>query len=303
MKYAQLYNDDAAMVISRLTLDKMAAGGIYDQLGGGFARYSVDGEWHIPHFEKMLYDNGQLLSLYADAYKWCGEERYKEVVYETVDWLKREMRSPEGGFYSALDADSEGVEGKFYTWKKAEIDEILGVDAAVFNTYYGITETGNWEEEHTNVPICAINADQLATEVNMSPDEWAEFLKISKRKLYDYREQRVRPGLDHKQLTTWNALLLKGLIDAYRSLGNTHFLDLALNNATFICEQLIQENNYLLHQPRDANRAISGFLDDYAFTIEAFIPLYEARFDQKWLSIARQLADKAIALFYDPEQK
>src|SRR5690606_24238687 len=139
--------DEAAQVIVRLTLDKMAAGGIYDHLRGGFARYSVDGKWHIPHFEKMLYDNGQLMSLYADAYKWCGEARYKEVVEETFDWLKAEMTSPEGGFYSALDADSEGVEGKFYTWDKKEIDKILGEDALLFNTFYEVSDTGNWEEE------------------------------------------------------------------------------------------------------------------------------------------------------------
>src|SRR5690606_24506103 len=150
---------------------------------------------------------------------------------------------------------------------------------------------------------CAINADQLAAKVNMSGDEWAEFLKRSKKKLFDYREQRVRPGLDHKQLTTWNALMLKGLVDAYRTLDNNRFLDLAFHNATFICTELIQDDHTILHQPKDENRAINGFLDDYAFTIESFIALYEATFDQQWLHIARELADKAIDLFFDAEQK
>lgn len=303
LKYAVLTNDQEILNHLHFTLKKIGSGGIYDQIGGGFARYSVDHYWHIPHFEKMLYDNGQLLSLYAEAYQQNKDPFYKRIIEETIAWAEREMLAPNHGFYSALDADSEGIEGKYYSFSKAEFDEVLGKDAELFSQYFNITEEGNWEEEHTNVPICAINADQLATKVNMSADEWADFLKTSKRKLFDYREQRIRPGLDHKLLTTWNALLLKGLIDAYRSLGNNHFLDLALNNAQFICTELIQDNNSILHQPRDANRAILGFLDDYAFTIEAFITLYEATFDQKWLTIARQLADKAIGLFYDAEQK
>jgi uncharacterized protein YyaL (SSP411 family) len=168
------------------------------------------------------------------------------------------MLAPNHGFYSALDADSEGIEGKYYSFSKAEFDEVLGDDATLLGQYFNITEAGNWEGEKTNIPICAINADQLATKVNMSADEWADFLKISKKKLYNYREKRIRPGLDHKQLTTWNALFLKGLIDAYHSLGNSHFLELALNNAQFICTHLIQDDLQLLHQPKDSNRAIGA---------------------------------------------
>ena len=303
LKYGVLSDDREILDHVHFTLKKIGSGGIYDQIGGGFARYSVDHYWHIPHFEKMLYDNGQLLSLYAEAYQQSQDPFYKRIIEETIDWAEREMLAPNHGFYSALDADSEGIEGKYYSFSKAEFDCVLGDDTPLLGQYFNITEAGNWEEEKTNIPICAINADQLATKVNMSADEWADFLKISKKKLYDYREKRERPGLDHKQLTSWNALFLKGLIDAYHSLGNNHFLELALNNAEFICTHLIQDDLQLLHQPKDNNRIIEGFLDDYAFTIEAFIALYEATFELNWLTKARQLADKAIALFYDGSQK
>ncbi|MDR6737207.1 thioredoxin domain-containing protein [Sphingobacterium sp. 2149] len=303
LKYGVLSDDKEILNHVHFTLKKIGSGGIYDQIGGGFARYSVDHYWHIPHFEKMLYDNGQLLSLYAEAYQQNHDPFYKRIIEETIAWAEREMLAPNHGFYSALDADSDGVEGKYYAFSKAEFDSVLGKDAGLFSQYFNITESGNWEEEQTNIPICAINADQLAAKVNMSADEWAEFLKDSKKKLYDFREKRVRPGLDHKQLTSWNALFLKGLVDAYTSLDNIHFLELALNNAQFICNELIQNNGQLLHQPKDKNRTIAGFLDDYAFTVEAFIVLYEATFDFNWLTKARQLADKAIALFYDGSQK
>ncbi|WP_312792787.1 thioredoxin domain-containing protein [Sphingobacterium sp.] len=303
LKYAVLAQDQEILDHVHFTLKKIGSGGIYDQIGGGFARYAVDHYWHIPHFEKMLYDNGQLLSLYAEAYQHNNDPFYKRIIEETICWAEREMLAPNHGFYSALDADSEGIEGKYYSFSQAEFETVLGKDAALFCQYFNITEQGNWEEEKTNVPICAINADRLAEKVNMSPDEWADFLKISKKKLFDYREKRVRPGLDHKQLTTWNALFMKGLIDAYRSLGNPHFLELALNNAKFISTHLIQDDANLLHQPPDSNRVISGFLDDYAFTMEAFISLYEATFDLQWLTKARQLAERAIVLFYDGAQK
>jgi len=303
LKYGVLANDREIVDHVHFTLKKIGSGGIYDQIGGGFARYSVDHYWHIPHFEKMLYDNGQLLSLYAEAYQQSQDPFYKRIIEETIDWAEQEMLAPNHGFYSALDADSEGIEGKYYSFSKVEFNEVLGNDATLLGQYFNITEAGNWTEEKTNIPICAINADQLAVKVNMSADEWADFLKISKKKLYNYREQRIRPGLDNKQLTTWNALFLKGLIDAYHSLGNSHFLELALNNAQFICTHLIQDDLQLLHQPKDNNRAIAGFLDDYAFTIEAFIALYEATFDLNWLTKARQLADEAIALFYDGSKK
>ncbi|GHE43520.1 thioredoxin domain-containing protein [Sphingobacterium griseoflavum] len=298
LRYGVLANDQDVLQQVHLTLKKIANGGIYDHIGGGFARYSVDGTWHIPHFEKMLYDNGQLLSLYAEAYQQRPNLKYQRVVNETIQWAKREMQAPNGGFYAALDADSEGVEGKYYSFQRSEIEEILGEDAALFIAYYNIHESGNWEEERTNVLNCAMDADRLAAESGFSEAEWEAYLREIKQKLYDYREKRVRPGLDHKQLTSWNALLLKGFVDAYRVFQVDEYLLLAQQTAGFIRDHCFSGDT-LLHQPADKNREIAAFLDDYAFTIEAFIALYEATFDEHWLREALRLSDQAIHLFYD----
>jgi uncharacterized protein YyaL (SSP411 family) len=301
MKVAHLLKDEASHVIVRLTLDKMAAGGIYDHLGGGFARYAVDGKWHIPHFEKMLYDNGQLVSLYSDAYKWCGEHRYKEAVYETIDWLKREMTSPEGGFFSALDADSEGVEGKFYTWNKSEVVEVLGKDEAIFSAYYEITEEGNWEEEQINNPWIRKEKAIVAEDFNISIKEFEEIIKRSKQKLFERRSLRIRPGLDDKILTSWNALMLKGLCDAYKAFADEEFLELALRNANFIEANLMKPEGGLFRNHKDGKSAINAFLDDYALLMEAFISLYEVTFDEKWLQMSKSLCDFVYTHFYDEE--
>lgn len=301
MKTAHLLKDEAAHVIVRLTLDKMAAGGIYDHLGGGFARYSVDGKWHIPHFEKMLYDNGQLLSLYADAYKWCKEERYKEVVYETVAWLKREMTSPEGGFYSALDADSEGVEGKFYTWHKTEIDKLLGADAELFNAYFEITEEGNWEEEEINNPWIRKEKEDVAKHFGLAIDDFNSKIKQAKAILFQQRSTRVRPGLDDKILTSWNALTIKGLCDAYKAFADEEFKSLALNNTQFIIKNLYKENGGLYRTYKDGKASINAFLDDYALLAEAFISVYEITFDENWLLESKKLCDFVVNHFHDEE--
>ncbi|AIM38674.1 thioredoxin [Sphingobacterium sp. ML3W] len=303
LRYAVLANDRETLDHVHFTLQKIASGGIYDHIGGGFARYSVDSEWHIPHFEKMLYDNGQLISLYAEAYQQNPNPLYKRVVEETITWAKNEMLAPNKGFYSALDADSEGVEGKFYAFTLTEIKAVLGADADLFISHYNITEQGNWEEEHTNILISDIEADKLAQEAGYTADEWENYLRDIKKKLFDYRKKRVHPGLDHKQLATWNALLLNGLIDAYRVFDRQEYLDLALQNAEFINNELIAADFSMLHQPQDTNRSIPGFLDDYAFTIAAFTALYEATFEEKWLMKAKGLIDKTIELFYDKNEK
>ena len=297
LKYGFLNHDQEVLNHVHFTLEKMANGGIYDQIGGGFARYSVDGKWHVPHFEKMLYDNGQLLSLYSEAYQQRPNILYKNVVEETIEWAKREMLNPNGGFYSALDADSEGVEGKFYTFEYDEFDVLEG-DAELARNFFNIKKSGNWTEEQINIPF--INSDDLSmiSEAGYSEEEWQEHLKDIKSKLLLYRSKRIRPGLDHKQLTTWNALFLKGLVDAYRTFNNQEFLDLAIGIANFIEDKCCQ-NGRLLHQPSDHNRTIYGFLDDYAFTIEAYISLYEATFDEVWINKAKSYSDIAISLFYD----
>lgn len=231
LRYARLAKDQASNVITRLTLDKMAYGGIYDQLGGGFARYSVDSVWLVPHFEKMLYDNGQLVSLYAEAYQYSGSLLYKNVVAETLEFIRRELTSPEGGFYSALDADSEGVEGKFYCWTRDELKGILSDDEEIFSTYYNVTEEGNWEE--TNILHRKEDDKVIANAHGLSEDELTVIIDRCKAKLMKVREHRVRPGLDDKILTSWNGIMLKGYIDAYRVFRVDEYLQTALTNASF----------------------------------------------------------------------
>ncbi|QBR12388.1 thioredoxin domain-containing protein [Sphingobacterium sp. CZ-2] len=300
LRYGHLAKDQAVLDYVHFTLKKMANGGIYDQIAGGFARYSVDGQWHVPHFEKMLYDNAQLISLYSEAYQERPMPLYKTLVEETINWAVREMLDANGGFYSALDADSEGVEGKFYTFDYDEFD-ILGADAELARQYYNIVKSGNWTEEQTNIPFVRPDDEDLIREVGFETAQWDEYLGELKKKLLEYRSNRVRPGLDHKQLTTWNALMLKGLLDAYRVFNKEKYLSLALDTAKFL-EQYAMHDGEMLHQPADQNRAIPGFLDDYAFTIEAFIALYETTFEEEWLEKAKNLMDKAISFFFDASQ-
>ena len=300
LRYGHLAKDQAVLDQVHFTLKKMANGGIYDQIGGGFARYSVDGKWHVPHFEKMLYDNAQLISLYSEAYQERPMPLYKTLVEETINWAVREMLDANGGYYSALDADSEGVEGKFYTFDYDEFD-ILGADAELARQYYNIVKSGNWTEEQTNIPFVRTDDEDLIRDVGFETAQWDEYLGEIKKKLLEYRSKRVRPGLDHKQLTTWNALMLKGLLDAYRVFNKEKYLSLALDTAKFL-EQYAMHDGEMLHQPADQNRAIPGFLDDYAFTIEAFIALYETIFEEEWLEKAKNLMDKAISFFFDASQ-
>ena len=299
LRYGVLMDEPGIVDHVHFTLRKIASGGIYDHIGGGFARYSVDTRWHIPHFEKMLYDNAQLVSLYAEAWQQRPVAQYKRVVNETLQWVQREMTSPEGGFYCALDADSEGVEGKFYTFQQHEIEHVLGEDAELFIRYFGVTAEGNWEEEHTNVLKIDVEADSMAQEAGFSAQEWDGFLAAAKRKLLDYRSKRVRPGLDDKLLTAWNAMMLKGFVDAYRVLGVPEYLDAALANVAFVERRLYAEDGGLWRQPPANGKAIAGFLDDYAFTIEAYIALYEATFDEAWLHDAKRLVTYVLANFYD----
>src|SRR5690606_5434735 len=256
LRYGVLAEDNELLEHVHFTLQKIASGGIYDQVGGGFARYSVDGQWHIPHFEKMLYDNAQLVSLYAEAWQQRPIVQYRRVAMETLEWVRREMTSPQGGFYCALDADSEGVEGKFYTFDIAELEDVLGADAELFIRYFGATEAGNWTEEHTNVLKIDTEADQLAREAGFSPAEWEAYLAEAKQKLLDYRGRRVRPGLDNKQLAAWNAMMLKGFVDAYRVFDVAEYLEVALKNAAFIRRFLYADDGGLLHQPVANGRTI-----------------------------------------------
>jgi uncharacterized protein YyaL (SSP411 family) len=308
MRYAYLMQDEAMSNTVKLTLKKMAYGGIYDQVGGGFARYSVDRRWHIPHFEKMLYDNAQLISVYAEAYTWQPDDLYQNVVDETITFLQRELMSPDYGFYSALDADSEGVEGKFYSFTKAEVGEILGTDAQLFCIYYNATDEGNWEEEQTNVFFRKDDDVELAAQIGIPVDELLSVIKTSKEKLLAARSKRIRPGLDNKILASWNGLMLKGLTDAYRAFDVHEYLDLALKNAQFITDNLITMSGKLIRiykTPASSTGSLDeviAFLDDYANVIDGFIGLYESTFDIQWLNWAKKLTDITIAHYYDQEQ-
>jgi uncharacterized protein YyaL (SSP411 family) len=273
----------------------MAYGGIYDQLGGGFARYSTDMEWKVPHFEKMLYDNAQLVSLYSNAYKYMPHDLYKNVVKETLDFISREITSKEGGFYSALDADSEGEEGKFYVWTKEEIENQLGENATVFKDYYNVNEKGFWEK--SNYVLLRDDDDEKIAERNqLNVSQLQKTILDCKQILMTIRDKRVRPGLDNKQICCWNALMLKGYVDAYTAFDEPAYLKAAQLNARFILQHLTSSDGGLL---RHAGHNGGGFLDDYAFTIEAFISLYQCGFDESYLEQAHQWMKYVMLHFYD----
>jgi len=304
MRYAFLMQDDDVAQQVKLTLHKMAFGGIYDHIGGGFARYSVDEHWHVPHFEKMLYDNAQLVALYSEAAVWRYDPLYLQIVDETILFVKRELTSPEGGFYSALDADSEGVEGKFYTFTKDEIEKILGPDADLFCIYYHVTDDGNWEEEETNVFFRKEADQQLAEKLGLSEINLVSKINILRDKVLEERSKRVRPGLDNKILTSWNGLMLKGLCEAYRVFHKPEYLELALQNAQFITDNMIDADgriNRIYNKKNQHGSTPVAFLDDYANLIDAFIALYEVTFDEDWLQKAKALTDRAIKHYYDNE--
>ena len=298
LHYNYLTQDADALKALTSTLNKMADGGIYDQIGGGFARYSTDIYWKVPHFEKMLYDNAQLVSLYSSAYQKTKDPKYKIIVNETLDFIDRELSSEEGGFYSSLDADSEGEEGKFYVWTRSELQKALGNKAELIIDYYNVTEKGNWENSQ-NILFKSSSDKKIADKYKISESELAKRLLDAKKILLKERAKRIRPGLDDKILTSWNALMLKAYVDAYRVFDNKKYLNIALKNAEFINTMMQSSDNRLYRNYKNGKASINAFLDDYAFTIEAFISLYQATFDEKWLKEAQALTEYAIAHFYD----
>lgn len=302
MRYAHLMKDEEVAAAVKLTLHKMAFGGIYDHVGGGFARYSVDDHWHVPHFEKMLYDNAQLISLYAEAHTWRTDGQYGQTVDEIIEFCQRELMSPDYGFYSALDADSDGKEGKFYIFTKDEVEGILDDDAELFSIYYNITEDGNWEEENSNVLFRKDSDEALAGKLGLTVEQLKAKIKSAKQKIFDARAYRIRPGLDNKILASWNGLMLKGLCDAYRAFGKPEYLGIALKNASFILNNFLGNDGRLTRVfNTDETADTVAFLDDYANIIDAFIALYEVTFDELWLKHAKNLANNAINHYYDAE--
>lgn len=290
-----------------ITLTRMAWGGLFDTVDGGFSRYSVDMKWHVPHFEKMLYDNGQLMSLYADAYKRTKNPLYKEVIEKTHRFLEKELHDESGGFYSALDADSINPKGKleegaFYIWEKQELMDLLKDDFSLFAKVFNVNEFGYWEDGH----FVLIQNDALENIAEASGIAH-ETLTIKKQEweklLYEVREQRAKPRLDDKILTSWNALMLKGYADAYKALGNESYLNAARRNAMFICDKLWHPDGHLWRTYKNDEAKIEGFLEDYALTAEAFISLYESTLEEKWLIYAKQLTDYCLENFYDEKQQ
>lgn len=299
LKYAYLTGDEKLLKHVELTLNKMACGGIYDQLGGGFARYSVDVFWKIPHFEKMLYDNAQLVSLYCDAYRLTKNNLYKEVIRETLAFVEKEWLSKEGGFYSALDADSEGEEGKFYVWEKEELETLLENDFALFADYYNVNDVGYWEDGKY-VLMRNENVTGILLKHQVKENELTEIINRCKRKLLTEREERIQPGLDDKILTSWNALMCKAYADAFLTLGEKKYQAIALRNASFIKEKLIKPDLSMWRSYKGGAR-INAFLDDYAFTIDAFIQVYLISKDESWLYLAMDLCGYALDHFYNPD--
>lgn len=298
LKYGILNGEEEVLRHVHLTLQKMAQGGIYDHLGGGFARYSTDPLWKVPHFEKMLYDNAQLISLYSEAYRHNGDPLYKQVVSETVEFLKREMMNEEGGFYSALDADSEGAEGKFYVWTKEELRESLKKDFDVFADYYSVNETGYWEDENY-ILLRAMPVSEVLLKNQISHEELEKTIFRCKEKLLQERNKRVRPGLDDKIITSWNALLCKGFGDAYLAFNEPGFLALAEKNAGFICSRLLKEDHALYRCCKKTEPYGDGFLDDYAFTIDAFLNLFSITGNEKFLVKAEELTAYCFSRFFN----
>ena len=293
LQFGRIYDDEESSSIAHLSLKKMALGGIYDQLGGGFSRYSVDNKWFVPHFEKMLYDNGQLISSYSIAYLSVKEDLYKDAIKESIEFLKREMLSPENGFYTALDADSEGIEGKFYTWTNEEIKTILqqSIEFELFSSTYNTTEQGNWEEGK-NILYRSTHDSYLSQEKKSALD-------AAKKKLYDEREKRIRPQTDTKILTSWNALVLVGLLDAYKALKNESYLDLAIKNIDFLTEKMMESNFKLFRSYNEGSRKINGFLDDYAHLIQALISIFQITSKNNYLELAKGLTKYTLEFFFD----
>ncbi|MEX2560625.1 MAG: thioredoxin domain-containing protein, partial [Pirellulales bacterium] len=291
--------DEVLHMVTR-TLDKMARGGIYDQLGGGFHRYSVDARWLVPHFEKMLYDNALLAGCYLEAFQATGREAYAQIVRETLDYVLREMTGPQGGFYSTLDADSEGEEGKFYVWTPGEVEDVLGSQAAKTFCYaYDVTEEGNFEGRNIlNLPK---TIEECARILSRDPLELAQELAESRAKLLAVRNKRVWPGLDDKVLVSWNGLMIDSMAQAAGVLDEPRYLAAAEAAADFILAHIRRDDGRLLHAWRSGRARFDAYLDDYVCLANALVTLYEASFNERWIDAAVELADVVLAQFADQE--
>ncbi|MBI5857801.1 MAG: thioredoxin domain-containing protein [Sphingobacteriales bacterium] len=300
LRYHHISGNKESLDQALLSLDKMIEGGIYDQIGGGFARYATDTEWLAPHFEKMLYDNALLVSVLCEAYQLTKKERYREVVQETMQFVERELMHPDGGFYSALDADSEEVEGKFYVWKKAEVDELLGENSSIFSKYYDVTEKGNWE--HSNILRVKKSAESFAEENKIKTAKLKKILADGRAKLLEQRKKRVRPALDDKIILGWNALMNTACSKAFGATGNETYRQLAVKNMNFLFEKLSDaKSGGFCHTWKNDKSKFPAFLDDYAFLIQALIHLQEITADTDYLYKAQTVTEFVIEHFSEKE--
>lgn len=299
LRYWHHSGNENALEMVELTLQKMARGGIYDQLGGGFHRYSTDERWLVPHFEKMLYDNAQLVVAYFEAYQATKNTFYRDIATDTLDYVLREMYDEEnGGFYSTQDADSEGVEGKFFVWEPSDVEDIIGEEnAKIFCEYYDITPHGNFEGE--NILHVQTPSDVFARKIGMNHEELEELLADGRQKLFDEREKRIKPGLDDKILTSWNGLMIRGMAMGYQLTGKPEYLTACEKSAEFILTTLSQDNGLLLRTYRAGKSHLNAYLEDYSYFIAGLISLYEASFEPKWLTEADRLAEIMADQFGD----
>ena len=290
-----------ALEMVEVTLEKMALGGIYDPLGGGFHRYSVDERWQIPHFEKMLYDNALLARTYFDTYQATRKEWCRHVAEEILEYVFREMRSPEGGFYSTQDADNEGEEGKFYVWTRDQIMEVLGKEMGnSFCDYYGVTSQGNFEGKLSVLNVTS-TLEKVSRSYGMTVKDFEDLLEEGRKKLFAEREKRVKPSRDEKILTSWNGLMISSFIDGFKITENQQYLLRAEEAACFILEKM-REDGHLMRVFNKGRCQVEGFSEDYAFFIQALIDLYEATFDVRWLKEADELNRRMIKQFWDEDQ-
>src|SRR5574337_428087 len=300
LRHHRRTGDAHALHMVRTTLDALARGGIYDQIGSGFARYSTDERWLVPHFEKMLYDNALLSRTYLEAFQVTADPFYRRIATELLDYILREMTAPEGGFYSATDADSEGVEGKFYVWTPAEIEAILGKEEARrFCAYYDITVSGNWEGK--SIPNIRRTAAQVATKLGISVEELAASLDQARPKVYETRRKRVPPGLDDKILTAWNGMMISAMAEGYRILGEKDYFDAAVRVADFLLSTLLSSDGRLLRTYRAGTAHLHAYLEDYAYLCEGLIDLYEAGGAAQYLYAAVSISEWLLADFADEE--
>ena len=300
LHYYQHTHDEAALTQARLSLDQMIYGGIYDQLGGGFARYSTDERWLAPHFEKMLYDNALLVTAMSEAFQITRDPLYIDTISHTLDFIERELLSPEGGFYAALDADSEGVEGKFYVWSKEETDRLLGEHAGLFNEFYTVSASGNWE--HTNILHITATLETFAVNKQIDPIRLKEILRICRDILFEQRSKRVRPQLDDKILLGWNSMMNIAYSKAFAASGIEKYRELAIANMNFLLSRFLDGNTgKLWHTYKEGVGKYPAFLDDYALLIQALIHLQEITSDFTWLRKVKDLIKSVIGYFSEQE--